>query len=310
MKKQEKNTIMQNHGKTPMKYEFDNIDSYKFIDIHYHVNPDMYLRRYNAIQAGEIYKKHQGAVVLKSHLGSTVQSAMIAQDLGLPVFPSLTLNKIAGGVSIETIQRSLYEYRSNLDISFLVHLPTITQNHTHKPKVKRTYSNKYMEKVGDLPEFISESSKLKGSVIDILKFAKDNQIVVSTGHSSYDEIMLLIEACNSIGYKKLLLNQPANPISGFNYEKLKAIESEDIWIEQTLLTYKLGYQDWDDISSTLYDLSNVIYSSDFGQISQPDIDNWVLETHEIFSKIELSEKRKKEILLENPLKLLKKELNI
>jgi len=288
-----------------MRYEFDNIDSYKFIDIHYHVNPDMYLRRHTAIQAGQEYKKYEGAVFLKSHLGSTVQSAVIAQDLGLPVFPSLTLNKITGGVTIKTIKRHLCEYTSHINMSFLVHLPTITQNHTHKPKVKRIFTNKHMEDVSRSPEIITESSKLKSSVIDVLKFVKDNQIVISTGHASYDETMLLIEACNKIGYKRLLLNQPANPISGFCYEKLKNISSDNVWIEQTLLTYKLGYQSWDDISSTLQNLPNVIYSSDFGQISQPDIENWFMESNDIFSKIKLSDKRKKEVQLENPLRLLK-----
>lgn len=285
-------------------YIFDDIDTYQFIDIHYHVNPDLYTRRYNAIQAGELYKKYKGAVVLKSHLGSTVQSAVIAQDLGLPVFPSVVLNNINGGASIKVIQHALAEYKSNFKLRLLVHLPTITSNISHQPKVKRDLYNNYSTNA-KLPEIISYNSRLKDNIKDIIKFAKDYPIVISTGHSSYNEVMLLLELCDTLGLDRIMLNQPDNPMVGFDYNQLKEINSKTIWIEQTALTYKLGYQCWNNFSSVLMDLSNVIYSSDYGQLSQPNICDWITESNQWFNQIGLKEKRRKDIQLNNIINLLK-----
>lgn len=285
-------------------YCFDNINTYDFIDVHYHVSPDLYNRRYNVIQAGEIYRQCKGAVVLKSHLGSTVQSAVIAQDLGLPVFPSVVLNNIAGGASIKVIKHALAEYNSHIKLRLLVHLPTLTNNKTHKPKVERKFYNNYSSTV-KTPEIISYKNKLKPNIIDVLKFAKDNPIIISTGHSSYNEVMLLLEACDAIGLNKIMLNQPDNPMVGFTYQQLKEIVSSKVWIEQTALTYKLGYQNWNNFSSVLKDLSNVIYSSDYGQLSQPSISEWRIESNEWFMKINLCKKQIKDIQLNNVINLLK-----
>lgn len=285
-------------------YTFDDINTYQFIDIHYHVNPDLYTRRYNSIQAGELYKNCKGAVILKSHLGSTVQSAVVAQDLGLPVFPSVVLNNINGGVSTKSIQHALAEYKSNVKLRLLVHLPTITGNVSHKPKVKRDFYNNYSESV-KLPEIISYKNRIKANVIDILKFAKDYPIVISTGHSSYDEVMLLLEWCDTIGLDRILLNQPDNPMVGFNYNQLKGIASSNIWIEQTALTYKLGYQSWSNFSSVLTELPNVIYSSDYGQLSQVNIYTWLQESKDWFREIKLGAKRIRNIQLDNVINLLK-----
>ena len=56
----------------------------KFFDIHYHASPDLYKRRYNATEVAKKYKSLQGAVVLKSHLGTTSVQASLLQKEGLP----------------------------------------------------------------------------------------------------------------------------------------------------------------------------------------------------------------------------------
>jgi hypothetical protein len=285
-------------------YQYDDISTYKFIDIHYHANPDAYVRRYNALSAGKIYKQNQGGVILKSHLGSTVQSAMLAQQEGFPVFPSLTLNKIAGGVSTIPIKQALSEYTTQIPVSLIVHLPTITNDKKHKPRVKRNFINRYSEGAAQTPEIISNKNTLLKNVLEVFEFAKDHPIVLSTGHSSYDELMMIIELANTIGLNKILLNQPANPMTGMNYHDLNKIASDNIWIEQTALTYQLGYQNWEDFSLVLNGLKNVIYSSDFGQASQPDIENWISDSHQWFSEMKLSTHRIQDIRKNNIIRLL------
>nr|AGZ94204.1 hypothetical protein [Streptomyces sp. MMG1121] len=69
----------------------------RFIDVHYHVGPDAYLRRHTAATAGALYAEHEGWVVLKNHLGSTAAQAWEARQQGLPVSGSIVLNDLAGG---------------------------------------------------------------------------------------------------------------------------------------------------------------------------------------------------------------------
>jgi len=85
----------------------------------------------------------------------------------------------------------------------------------------------------------------------------------------------LIDAAKSQGLPRLMLNQPANPMTGLDAADLKALAGESwLFIEQTALTYLLGYQSWDDFAAVLKEVPNVVYSSDLGQTTQIDLDEW------------------------------------
>ena len=99
-----------------------------FLDVHYHVNPDAYKRRFDSIQAGREYQKIGGGLILKNHLGCTAAVAVTAQAQGLPVFGSIVLNSIAGGVSVRAVKQSLSHYNFENCGRLIVHLPTIVPN--------------------------------------------------------------------------------------------------------------------------------------------------------------------------------------
>lgn len=292
------NTDMMNLGK-------EIINKIDFLDIHYHVNPDLYKRRGSALSIGKIYKEFNGGVILKSHLGSTVQAAEICRAEGLDVYPSLVLNKIAGGLNCRTILQSLSECSAFENFALLVHLPTIVCSE-HQSPLKRDFSNKIAKQYSTEIERLVIDSKLRSEVTEILKMSKDFPIVISTGHATKAEIMLIIEECYKLDIKKLMLNQPANPITGLKFIDLVDLLSEHkfLWVEQTALTYLLNYQTWDDFASVLQHLPRVLYSSDLGQISQPNIYNWRALSNQWFKQANLSEIRIREISLTNPLKLM------
>ncbi|MBY0544793.1 MAG: hypothetical protein K2Q14_04510 [Gammaproteobacteria bacterium] len=281
------------------------IKAAKFIDIHYHVNPDAYERRYSALQAGRIYKQLNGAVVLKSHLGSTVKIANDAQNEGLPVYGSIVLNKIAGGIDYRYVLRELSTYNPIDNIALLVHLPTIT-GRTHASKLKRTVVTNIPQDQLFAPETISdESNKLKQSVVDILKLSLDYPIVISSGHANKMEVELLVEACCKLGIKKLVLNQPANPLTGMTFNDLSQLARYDfIWFEQTALTYLLEYQSKEDFFNVILKLPRVIYSSDLGQPSQIDIQQWHEEYTQWLTEKVISFSRLELLVKDNPEKLL------
>ena len=281
------------------------LSQFQFVDIHYHANPDLYKRRYSAMEAGRRYQQLQGAVVLKSHLGSTAVQATMAQKEGLPVFPSIVLNAIAGGLHYRPVIQALAEYQPEFPSRMLVHLPTIT-GRKHLSKLSREMASSLPQNNLNESLTISEmTGKLKPEVIDLIKLSLDYPIVLSTGHASKEETCEVLEACDRMGCKRLLLNQPANPLCGLNSAELTEIAKNNfVWIEQTALTHFLSYQNISDFSDVLCKIPSVIYSSDLGQTTQPDIETWQVISKKWFEDFGISERRKEEICLKNPLQLL------
>ena len=281
------------------------LKDYRFIDIHYHANPDLYFRRWSALEAGRYYQSLDGAVVLKSHLGSTAVQASIAQQEGFPVFPSLVLNHIAGGIDYRVIMRSLSEYHPVIASKLLVHFPTITGRSYHSV-LQRQVVNERLSVYSQKAETIFDNNQcLRKEVIDILKMSVDFPIVLSTGHASKEEVYALVDACDTYQVPQLLLNQPANPLTGLNaYDLLSLTQCETVWVEQTALTYLLNHQTKEDFRKVLKEVPRVIYSSDLGQTSQMDIDVWRMASEDYFSEYGLSTERRDQLWRTNALRFL------
>ncbi|AAU28742.1 TPA: hypothetical protein JBG74_08000 [Legionella pneumophila] len=277
----------------------------KFIDIHHHAAPDLYIRRRNAIEAGKLYHSLYGAVVLKSHIGSTGVQATIAQEMGLPVFPSVVLNHINGGINYRVVIRALSEYQPLFSGKMIVDFPTITGRKLQS-KLSRELTHDNLKQDTQKGETLFGSKQqLRKEVIDILKMTRDYPIVLTSGLASRDEIYRLIDACNQYDVPSLLLSQPSNPLIGLKFTELnELIKNEWLWVEQTALTFILGYQEKQDFSQILTHLPRVIYSSDLGQLGQMDIPEWLHFSKKIFNELDLSAKRMEELTLSNAIKLL------
>lgn len=282
---------------------FDNLS---FLDIHYHATPDLYHRRYSALKAGELYLRHKGGVVLKSHIGSTTVQATLAQQHGLPVFPSIVLNQIAGGIHYTAVLRALAEYQPVFPSKVIVHLPTIT-GRKHISKLTREIIHPQWQNEFYQPETIfADNHQIRKELLDILKLTRDYPIVLSSGHASREETLALIDTCGEWNVPALLLNQPANPMTGLNAEDLLTLSKHSfVWIEQTALTYLLGYQDINDFKETLMKVPQLIYSSDLGQTTQMDIPEWLTTSQQWFDQFQISSTRRATICLNNPLNLIR-----
>ena len=77
-----------------------------------------------------------------------------------------------------------------------------------------------------------------------------------------------------------------------------------LWIEQTALTYLIGHQGKEDLRQVLTYLPRVIYSSDLGQTTQMSVNEWIQFSQELFNEFDLSELRRHELQLKNPMALL------
>lgn len=281
-------------------------NQFKFIDIHYHANPDLYKRRHYVLEVGREYQRQNGAVVLKSHLGSTAIQATIAQQEGLPVFPSIVLNHIAGGINYRPVLQALAEYQPIIPSRLIVHLPTITGRKHQSTLIREKKYPELGEKLCQSETIFNSQGQLRTEVIDLLKLSRDYPILLSTGHASREEAYALAEACQQWNASNLLLNQPAHPLMGLNAAALLEITQYPfVWVEQTSLTYLLSYQTESDFCEVLKNVPRVIYSSDLGQVSQMNIKEWLEISEKWFSKFNVSSARKDELCLINPAQLLK-----
>ncbi|PRP68935.1 hypothetical protein BUE93_19520 [Chromobacterium amazonense] len=277
----------------------------RFLDVHYHAAPDAFRRRHGVIETGRRYQALQGGVVLKNHLGDSVASAEAARALDLPVFGSTVLNAVAGGPCRRALEASLCRLQSEHSGRLLVHLPTVTGT-SHRSRLSRSHSNPFCEAAfGEAAAICDEQGQLLPQTRELLAMARDYPLVISSGHASRNEVMRLLDAADQLGTPRLMLNQPANPMTGMSAADLAAIAGPDwLYIEQTALTYLLGYQDWDDFQTVLRELPNVVYSSDLGQTSQPDIEDWHRQSLGWFDDMRLDSKRRDSVWLETPLAML------
>ena len=280
-----------------------NITHATFIDVHYHAGPDAYLRRHSATAVGEHYREHNGWVVLKNHLGCTAAQAWEARERGLPVSGSVVLNEIAGGLDTRVVERSLCQH--DADLRFIVHLPTVT-GRQHSSRLARTLSHPILSQRPIQPLTVSDSGgQLTAATLDLLRMSRDYPLVISTGHANGPEVVRLIEAADRLGVPRLMLNQPANPLTGLDAGALKALgDLPFLYIEQTALTYLLGYQPIDDFAAVLGELPRVLYSSDLGQTSQPDVPEWLTLSQRWMAGFNLSAERVDDITRRWPLQML------
>ncbi|MFR9788261.1 DUF6282 family protein [Streptomyces sp. MB22_4] len=276
-----------------------------FVDVHYHVGPDAYVRRHTAAEAGARYAELGGWVVLKNHLGSTAAQAWEARQQGLPVSGSIVLNDIAGGLDPRLVEQAVVQHGEDSGLRLVVHLPTAT-GRTHRSRLARTPAHPLLARDGLRPLTVTDGAGgLRAEVREILRMARDLPVVISTGHADGREVALLVEEAVKLDVPRLMLNQPANPMTGLSCADLLDIASaRQVYTEQTALTYLLGYQEWDDFSAVLARVPRVVYSSDLGQTSQMDIGAWWARSREWFSKAGLGEERITEVVRDAPLRML------
>lgn len=282
----------------------------RFLDVHYHASPDSYLRRYTALEAGQRYAELKGGVVLKSHLGSVAALATGLQQQGLPVFGSIVLNALAGGFSLESIKQALSQYQFDAAPRLLVHLPTIVRSE-HRSALTRTFANKYARENAQQSLSITDGDgKIRSGVQAIIEFARHHNIVISSGHASKGQTLRLIEAVEKAGGCRLMLNQPANPITGFSARELKALGRYSwLYIEQCALTVYLKYQTEEDMYDVLSGVNNVVYSSDLGQPHQPGIGHWLADSETWFRQAGLGQDKVDAVRRLNPLRMLDPQLS-
>lgn len=248
-----------------------------FFDLHVHIEPDIFKRRYNVKSLGKELTNCCSAAVIKSHLTSTIGIATEARRQGYHIYGSITLNSYVGGINKSVVQSAIAVAENNIPI--MIYFPTLTGT-SKKSKIVQEKSHKILNDEKVCAEKVSINGHLKGEVKDIIKLATKYDVPMATGHCSKDEVYLLIDEVEK-NNGRLIITHPFIFYANFTIEEIIKIlnKTNNVYVEITLLMLKMKYIDFNDIKYLIENVSidKICISSDFGQVSNTTIKegyNW------------------------------------
>jgi hypothetical protein len=233
------------------------------IDMHVHHSPDAYIERnVDAFQAAAMAEvAGMRAIVLKNHDYPTAPLAIIAgqQYKKITVIGSLCLDFGVGGLNPAAVEVSaLLGCR-------MVWMPTFSAAFDMK---KRNIGPGGINIVG-------EQGNILPVVTDILKIIKQHDMVLASGHISFEEINALVDEARRLGIDKIVITHALEPRFGatLSIEQQKQMVAKGAYIEHTYLSALptgggIGLESLVDAIKVL-GTGHCILSTDLGQKENP-----------------------------------------
>ena len=165
------------------------------IDIHMHTHPDAAERPVDAFEAARIAKSYGlRAIVLKSHYEPTAAQAYLVRHVvgGIEVFGGITMDLANGGVNPAAV-----EHMSQVLGGFcrIVWMPT----YDAEAAVRSSRQD-------DRPfAAVSRNGELLPESQEVLALVAKHDLVLSTGHVSPDEGLLLVREARDAGVQHILV---------------------------------------------------------------------------------------------------------
>ena len=168
------------------------------VDIHVHADPDRTPRSLDVLEVARLYRDRGArAVVLMNHFDQTAGLAYLIrkQVPDLEVFGGIVLNHLVGGMNPHAVEHFT---RIQGGRGKIVYMPTVNSEHEI-----RQGSNPAAPYVA-----ISKNGKLLPEVLDMLDLIASLGLVLSTGHSSPAEILMLAQEARERGVRQVLVTNP------------------------------------------------------------------------------------------------------
>jgi hypothetical protein len=167
------------------------------IDVHAHADPDKTARSLDVLELAKMYRDRGfRAVVLMNHYDATVGMAYLVDKYtpGLDVYGGLVLNRMVGGINPVAVE---HMQRVEGGRGKIVYMPTIDSEN----EVRRNESGAPFVR-------ISKDGQLLPEVLDMLDLIASTDLALSTGHSSPEEILLLVREARKRGIERILVTNP------------------------------------------------------------------------------------------------------
>lgn len=247
-------------------------------DMHVHTNPDLRIRAYSDLQlADAAVRVGARAIVIKSHLGFTVNRAAIAneyvkrvygENTGFTMYGGVVMNKVIGGVNPEAVEKGLKLGAKE------IWLPTQS-------------AKRHLEKMGKNPDEgieLVKDGKVIPELMDVFKLIKDFDVALGTAHVSPEEAFTVVEAAKDAGVKKIIITHPEWWVCDYSIEdQIRLVKDYDVILERCYAQnmgkgqpYHLNLKENAELIKEV-GYKHVMVDTDGGQVENPD---WETEMYE------------------------------
>ncbi len=196
-------------------------------DMHVQTNQDLRLRAYDDFElADAAVRVGAKAIVIKSHLGFTVNRAYLTnqyvkrvygENTGFTMYGGVVMNKVVGGINPEAVEKGLKLGAKE------IWLPTQS-------------AKRHLEKMGQDPakgiELVRDG-KVVPELIDVFRLIKDYNVVLGTAHVSPEEAFVVIGAARDAGVKKIVVTHPEWWVVDMSMEdQIRLVKDYDVILER------------------------------------------------------------------------------
>lgn len=197
------------------------------IDIHAHCHPDKTGRSLDAFELAKLYRDRGfRGMVLMNHFDPTAGLAHLVQKQvpELEVFGGIVLNRLVGGINPAAVEHFI---RIEGGCGKIVYMPTLDSEN----EVRRNNPTAPCVR-------ISEDGQLLPEVVSMLERIAKHGLVMSTGHSSPEEVLLLTREAKKRGVEQILATNPMFPSIRMSVEQMQ--EAAELGADIEFIYYCVG----------------------------------------------------------------------
>jgi hypothetical protein len=236
------------------------------IDIHAHSGPDSIPRQLDAIDLARLGLRYgMRGIVLKNHFEPTASLAYLVRKVvpGIAVFGGVTLNRAVGGMNAAAVERMALVTGG---LGRLVWMGSVDT------EAQRRFD---CSDDGFVP--VARDGKLLTAVREVLEVIARYQLVLATGHSTPEEVLLLIREARGHGIERIVVTHAMMAPTHMNGVQMAEAASLGAFIEFSYNGLIGPHKEFEaaDYSAAIREVGphQCILSSDLGQaanLSHPE----------------------------------------
>jgi hypothetical protein len=227
------------------------------IDLHFHAGPDVRERKLTYLEAAlQAQEAGMKAILIKSHTTITADIASLIQPLvkDTLVFGGLALNYPVGGLNPAAVETALKLGAKQ------IWMPTLDAANQYRHEKKR----------GGIT-VINREENLKREVVEILEVLSMKDVILSTGHLSQKESILLVREAKKRGIQKILVTHPDHLLIQMSGEVQKQLAQEGFFFDRCFPTPRTSPLTMEEMAKRIREVGvmTTVFTSDFGQPENP-----------------------------------------
>ena len=263
------------------------------IDFHVHSGPDSRPRSVTDLEVARMTQRAgMRGIVLKNHFTMTADRAALAMDQvdDLEIFGAVVLNRAVGGLNAEAV-RQMVQFSGGR--GKVVWLPTFDAEY-------------YVTAQGSSDPFVSvtRNGAPLPELAEIFTLVAENDLVLAMGHSSPEEVLILIPEARRYGVEQILVTHVFS--QGPSRAQMQQMADAGAILEIDWYAVYLGNRTVTEYVSAIQEIGaeHFLMSSDLGQATSPSHVDGLRAYVTVFRNAGLTDDQIDLMLRRNPARLL------